>query len=142
MEELLLEILRHYGLQEVSGPNSNPHIIEFFKEIGYDWVADDSETAWCSAMLNYFCKRLGYQRSGKLDARSWLNVGTKVDIPQLGDVVVFWRDDPASWKGHVGLYISEEKGLIWTLGGNQGNGLNISLYNKNRVLGYRRLLKV
>ena len=141
MEELLLEVLKHYGLQEVSGPNSNPHIIEFFEEIGYK-VADDSETAWCSAMLNYFCKHLGYQRSGELTARSWLKVGTKVDTPQLGDIVVYWRDTPQSWKGHVGMYISEENGLIWTLGGNQNNGLNISLYNKNRVLGYRRLSKI
>lgn len=141
MEELLLEVLKHYGLQEVSGPNSNPHIIEFFEEIGYK-VTDDSETAWCSAMLNYFCKHLGYQRSGELTARSWLKVGTKVDTPQLGDIVVYWRDSPQSWKGHVGMYISEENGLIWTLGGNQNNGLNISLYNKNRVLGYRRLSKV
>lgn len=141
MEELLLEVLKHYGLQEVSGPNSNPHIIEFFNEIGYT-ASDDSEVAWCSAMLNYFCKRLGYQRSGELTARSWLKIGTKIDTPQLGDIVVYWRDSVDSWKGHVGIYISEENGLIWTLGGNQNNGLNISLYNKNRVLGYRRLSKV
>ncbi len=142
MNELLLEILKHYGMQEVSGPNSNPHILEFFKEIGYTGATDDSSTAWCSAMLNYFCKRMGFQRSGELTARSWLKVGTKIDTPQLGDVVVYWRDDPNSWKGHVGIYINEENGLIWTLGGNQNNGLNISLYNKNRVLGYRRLSKI
>jgi uncharacterized protein (TIGR02594 family) len=141
MKELLLEILRHYGMQEVSGPKANPHILEFFAEIGYSWVKDD-DTAWCSAALNYFCKKLDYERSGKLDARSWLNVGVEVTTPELGDVVIYWRNKKESWEGHVGLYISEENGLIWTLGGNQSNGLNISLYNKNKVLGYRKLNKL
>ncbi len=140
MEELLLEMLKMYGLKEIVGPEHNEEIVEFFKEIGFDWVKDD-ETAWCSASLNYFCKKLGYERSGKLDARSWLKVGTKIDTPQIGDVIVLWRNSPQAWEGHVGLYISEDNGLIYILGGNQSNMLNISLYNKNRVLGYRRLKK-
>jgi uncharacterized protein (TIGR02594 family) len=141
MTELLLEMLRHYGMKEVFGTKSNPEILAMFSEIGYDWVQDD-ETAWCSASLNYFCKKLGYERSGKLDARSWLKVGTPVTTPSIGDVVVYWRNDPKGWEGHVGLYISEDNGLIYTLGGNQGNMLNISLYPKNRVLGYRKLNKL
>jgi len=141
MEALVLEMMKVYGLKEIAGPGHNAEIVKFFKEIGFDWVKDD-ETAWCSAALNYFCKKLGFERSGKLDARSWLKVGTKVDKPKFGDVVVYWRDDPASWKGHVGLYISEGDGLIYTLGGNQGNMLQISIYRKDRVLGYRRLSKL
>ena len=141
MEALVLEMLKVYGLKEIVGPEHNAEIVKFFKEIGFDWVKDD-ETAWCSAALNYFCKKLGLQRSGKLDARSWLKVGTKIDTPQLGDIVVYWRNDPASWEGHVGIYISEDNGLIYTLGGNQGNMLQISPYAKDRVLGYRRLNKV
>ena len=80
--------------------------------------------------------------SGKLDARSWLKIGTKIDNPVFGCLVVYWRNDPQGWEGHVGLYVSEESGLIHTLGGNQGNMLGISLYPKSRVLGYRLLNKV
>ena len=142
MNELLIELLKFYGLKEVFGPESNPEILKMFKEIGYSWVKDDSTTAWCSAALNYFCKKLGYERSGKLDARSWLKTGYEVKEPNIGDIVVFWRNKINSWEGHVGLYINEEKEGIYTLGGNQENMIKISPYPKSRVLGYRRLRKI
>jgi len=141
MNELLLEMLRFYGLKEVFGPQHNPEIVKMFHEIGYDWVNDD-ETAWCSAALNYFCKRLGYERSGKLDARSWLEVGEEIIVPAMGVVVIFWRESVKSWKGHVGIYISNRNGYIYTLGGNQENMIGISPYSMNRVLGYRWLGKI
>ena len=140
MTELLLEILKFYGLKEVFGPDANVLIVKMFKEIGYTWINDD-ETAWCSASLNYFCKKLGYQRSYRLDARSWLKVGEEIMTPQIGDVVVFWRNSVSSWEGHVGLYISEEGDNIYCLGGNQDDMIRISPYSKSRVLGYRRLTK-
>jgi hypothetical protein len=31
-------------------------------------------------------------------------VGTKVAYPEPGDIVVFWRESPQSWKGHVGIF--------------------------------------
>jgi uncharacterized protein (TIGR02594 family) len=139
--ELLLSMLKHYGIKEIYGTQHNPFIVDMFKEIGYAWVKDD-ETAWCSASLNYFCERLGYERSGKLDARSWLKVGTEVKEPEIGDVVVFWRNKPDSWEGHVGLFISKSDGMVFTLGGNQGDMLCINPYNESKVLGYRRLQKI
>lgn len=143
MEPLLLEILKYYGLKEVFGKEHNPEIVKMFHEIGYEWVNDD-ETAWCSAALNYFCFKLGYKRSGKLDARSWLKVGTVVKVPELGDIVVLWRDSPTNWTGHVGLYISEDKATnrIYVLGGNQDNAITIKPYHKSRVLGYRKTEKI
>jgi len=141
MNDLLIEMLKYYGLKEVFGPKHNPIIVNMFHEIGYNWVSND-ETAWCSASLNYFCKRLGYERSGMLDARSWLTTGYEIKEPGIGDVVVFWRNKPDSWEGHVGLYINKEPGGIFVLGGNQENMIKISLYSANRVLGYRRLRKI
>lgn len=88
--EILIEMLSHYGLSEIDGPLANPHILEFFDEIGFNWVTDDS-TSWCSAVLNFFAKKHGFERSGSLTARSWLKVGEIVIEPQLGDIVVFWR---------------------------------------------------
>ena len=140
MTEILTEMLSHYGLSEIAGGQHNPEILEFFKDIGFDWVKDD-ETAWCSASLNYFAKKHYFERSGKLDARSWLKVGELVLEPELGDVVVFWRESPESWKGHVGLYINHNDKYIWTLGGNQNNSISIVAYPRERLLGYRRLRK-
>jgi len=52
MTDLLLEVISHYGLSEVAGTDSNPEILEFFRELDYDWVNDDSAVSWCSAMLS------------------------------------------------------------------------------------------
>ena len=141
MNEILHDMLVNYGLSEIDGPLSDPLILEFFHDIGFDWVSDDSKTAWCSAVINYFAKKHGYERSGRLDARSWLKVGEVVLEPELGDVVVFWRNKPESWEGHVGIYINHNSKYIWCLGGNQGNSISIAAYPRERLLGYRRLSK-
>lgn len=142
MSDLLIEMLKHYGTKEVVGVNKhNPSIVAMFKETGFDWI-DNDETSWCSAALNYFCKRLGYERSGKLDARSWLKLPTITLQPEIGDIVVFWREDINSWKGHVGLFISWDNDVIYTLGGNQSNMLSIAPYPRERLLGFRRARKL
>lgn len=141
MQDILMEMLSHYGLKEYVGPTHNPEIMAMFEELGFSWIQDD-ETSWCSAALNYFCKKLGYEYSGKLDARSWLKMPVKVLKPQLGDIVILWRDNPKSWKGHVGLFITQNENVIYVLGGNQGDQINISPYPKNRVLGYRQVHKL
>lgn len=141
MNEVLTEMLKHYCLKEVLGPKANPEILAMFKEIGYGWVEDDS-TAWCSAALNYFCKKCGYERSGKLDARSWLNLPIQTIKPEQGDVVIFWRGDPKGWQGHVGLYIASNEENVFVLGGNQGDMISIAPYPKSRVLGFRQIRKL
>lgn len=140
MQEILIDMLSHYGLKEVDGPQSNPEIIKMGKELGFD-IADDSTTAWCSLAMNYYAKKNGYEYSGALDARSWLKMPILVLKPQLGDVVVFWRESPQSWKGHVGLFIAQDNNIVYVLGGNQNNGINISAYPRDQLLGFRRLRK-
>lgn len=144
MTDLLLEVLANYGMKEVAGKDSNPEILKFFTELGYDWVDDDSSTAWCSAMLSYYAKKCGYAYNKTLGARDWLKIPNQVIIlkPQLGDIVVFWRESPSSWKGHVGIFISQDLNIIYCLGGNQGNQLSIVAYPRDQVLGYRQLKKL
>jgi len=141
MNDVLLAMLSNYGLKEVIGPDSNPEILEMFKAIGYGWVNDD-ETAWCSASLNYFCLKTGYERSNKLDARSWLKLPLHILKPSLGDIVVLWRENPNSWKGHVGLFISQNANYTYILGGNQENMIGINPFLNTRILGYRRSKKI
>jgi uncharacterized protein (TIGR02594 family) len=131
--------LSQYGLKEVSGTSNNPEIMKFFHEIGHSWVQGD-ETAWCSAFVNWCCLKSGAPMSGKLNARSWLTVGAPIaDDPMIGDIAVFWRESPQSWKGHVGFFIRDDGDFIWVLGGNQNNQVNISPYRKSRLLQYRRV---
>ena len=117
--------------------------MKYYETCSYrDWETDDSATAWCSAVVNYFAKKNGYERSCKLDARSWLKVGELILEPELGDIVVFWRGSPDSWKGHVGVFITQTTELVYCLGGNQSNEIRISAYRRDTVLGYRRLKKI
>jgi uncharacterized protein (TIGR02594 family) len=141
MKDLLVEVLSHYGLSEVQGTQSNPEILEFFDELGYDWVNDDSTTSWCSAMLSYYAKKCGYEYHKALDARGWLKMPIYVLQPRVGDIVVLWRNNPTSWEGHVGLFISTAGSKVYLLGGNQSNQINITAYPRDRILGVRQLKK-
>lgn len=141
MINLLTRALSQYGVKEIKGEKHNPQIVKYFQEIGHEWVKDD-ETAWCSAFINWVAKVEGYEFSGKLNARSWLNVGASTENPNVGDIVVFWRVARNDWRGHVGIYIREDDGYIYTLGGNQSNEVKISPYPKYRLLGYRKLRQI
>jgi len=131
--------LSQYGIKEIPGAEDNPEILKYFSE-GQQWAKD--ETSWCSAFVNWCAKTAGYEYSGELNARSWLKVGEPVLNFKVGDVVIYWRESKGSWKGHVGFALREEGNVIWTLGGNQNNMVSIAAYNKDRVLGFRRLKKI
>lgn len=126
------------GIKEFVGSKHNPEVLKYFREIGHDWVKDD-ETAWCSAFVNWCLKKANKPISGKLNARSWLDIGEKVKVPQVGDLVILWRDDPASWKGHVGIFCREQGHYIYILGGNQKNSVCVQAYQKRQLLEYRRI---
>lgn len=130
--------LSQIGVKEIVGKKHNPIILNYAKEIGHKWVITD-ETAWCSIFVNWIAKMSDLPSSNKLNARSWLTVGNEVLEPKLGDVVVFWRENKESWKGHVGFYISETNTHIYVLGGNQKNSVCIMAYPKYRLIQYRRL---
>ena len=143
MSQIINIALSQFGVTEKVGIEHNPTVLNYFKETNHKWVTTD-ETAWCSAFLNWVALKAKKIGSGKLNARSWLYVGTKITKPKIGDVVVFWRQRKSSWKGHVGLFIgySEDKKYIHVLGGNQNNQVNIKKYPVYRLLGFRRLQSI
>lgn len=138
MNKMLELGLKYYGLKEISGTENNPRIVQMFHEAGFDYI-DDDETAWCSAFINWLALQTGYEHSSSLLARSWLEFGEIVPVPDLGDIAIFSRGDKNSYFGHIGLYITERDGYIYVLGGNQNNEVNISKYSKMRLLGFRKL---
>lgn len=135
---MYLKASEYIGLTEMPGEQHNPQILTFFQDIGHNWVQDD-ETHWCAAFIDWVALKCGCERSFKLDAKSWLKVGTLIEIPELGDLVIFWREDPDSWKGHVGLWAGWNKKHIWSLGGNQNGQVNVSSYPRIRLEGFRRV---
>lgn len=136
--------LSFYGINEsFSDGKSNPIVVSFFRDFA-NWVTNSKTTAWCSAYVNSIFSSTGYEYSGSMSARSWLNVGQNVKHPKTGDVVVFWRESKNSWKGHVGIFISftPDGRSINVLGGNQKDMVTIDKYPVSQLLGYRRLKRI
>lgn len=132
---------RYMGVREVPGKEHNPVIVRWLRRLA-TWIHDD-ETAWCSAFVNHCASEAGYECSGKLNARSWLDVGEKVPLSESrkGDVFILWRGTKDGWQGHVAFldHYNPTRGLVYLLGGNQNNEVNITAYPVGRVLGVRRL---
>lgn len=134
--------LEYYGQTEkLTTGKSNPIVLTFYEKFAPNKITN-TQTAWCSAFMNSIFASCGYEYSGSLVARSWLKVGDKIKDPKPGDIVVFWRDSPKSWKGHVAMYIRQDSKYVYALGGNQSNMVNIQKYPKSQVLEYRRPRKL
>ena len=134
----LLIALKEYGTWEWKGKDHNPQVLKYSKDIGLKWVKDD-ETAWCSIFVNWCLKKAGKPITGEVRARSFLQYGTSTKKPEVGDIVVFWRESKAGVLGHVAFYISETPNFIYCLGGNQNQQVNISKYSKLNLLDYRKI---
>lgn len=148
LETSLFEVAQQFiGIREIQGTLDNPAIMTMLK-LDESWP-DHDEVAWCSAFANYVCKLLKVPRSKSLMARSWLRIGSVVDLEngEIGsDIVILKRGgenqpgpEVINAPGHVGFYAGREGGLVLVLGGNQGDSVNIQGFPVNQVLGIRRL---
>lgn len=98
----------------------------------------DDRASWCSSFVDWTLRRVGLAGTGSALARSWLDWGRPLDAPRPGCIVVLWRDDPASWKGHVGFFVRVAGAEIVLLGGNQREQeVCEHAYPLATVLGYR-----
>jgi len=140
MTELLKIAASQLGQKEILGNDDNPEILKYWKETNI-LAAEHDEVAWCSAFVNWCCKKAGAEMSGKANARSWINTGKGTRMPKPGDVVVFWRDSVDSWKGHVGFFLgfNSDTSQIFCLGGNQSDSVSVQAYDAGKVLGFRRV---
>lgn len=136
---MIKEAVKYYGLKEIPGVQHNDQILKFFKETGNGKIRTD-EDAWCSVFVSFCAKQNGFVFTKKATAKSWMEVGKEVKNPLPGDVVIFWRDDKNSWKGHAAIYIGQdENGDVICIGGNQDDEVNIGYYSGDHVVGYRRI---
>ena len=135
-------------IKEVRGrAQNNPVIIDMFRAVGHEEI-DNDETSWCAAYVGSRLEAQGISSTGRLDARSYKSWGWEVGRPgdlsrcRPGDVVVFWRQDPKSWKGHVAFYVAHDESYIYVIGGNQRNNVTYAAYPMERLLSVRRSRRV
>lgn len=134
---MLIEARKLLGVKEIVGPDHSPTIMGWAEETGINYKAD--ETPWCGLFMAVVAARAGKTIvQSPLWARSWAKWGNAVDVPKLGDVLVFSRESG----GHVGLYVGEDKRAFHVLGGNQGNAVSIVRISKSRLIAARNLYEV
>lgn len=116
---------------------SNAEIIKWAQDLDIDYHDDD--IPWCGLFVAHCIGATLTEEqlpNNPLGARNWQRFGESCR-PQRGAVLVFWREGPTSFKGHVGFYQSEDAGAYHVLGGNQSDGVNVARLGKNRLLAAR-----
>lgn len=120
------------SVHEVPGAASNARILEYHAVTKLHATSD--AVPWCSAFACWCMEKAlgGSPKSAR--AFDWLTWGDKVDKPIFGCVVVLKRGEH---DGHVGFYEYETDTSIAICGGNQADGVNISKFSKDRIIGLR-----
>lgn len=97
---------------------------------------------WCAGFVSYCAMRSGHKLPYVLRAKSFLKLGTAVNNPRPGDLVVFGRKGG----GHVGIVETVTPGNITTIEGNLGDypsRVKRVVYkgSPKNLLAYVRLIK-
>lgn len=140
---------RFIGVKEAPGAVDNPLIVAMLR-LDSSWPGHD-EVPWCSAFVNFIAWLWRLPRSKSLAARSWLAVGTPIDVGDAlvgSDVVIFKRGEGGQpgpevldAPGHVAFFagFNDLRTRVLVVGGNQGNAVTLSSFPITDVLGVRRL---
>lgn len=99
-------------------------------------------TPWCAGFMNAVLSNTGWETTGSLRARSFLQYGLKTLEPGHGDIVVLRRGRD-NWSGHVGFFMGYEyyegTKYVKVLGGNTEKKVDVGYFPVNKVLGFRSL---
>ncbi|RJQ44802.1 MAG: TIGR02594 family protein [Gaiellales bacterium] len=145
MKHKWLEIAeQEMGQHEVKGKVDNPRIVEYHSTTTLR--ADNDEVPWCSSFVNWCVEQAGIKGTGSAAAKSWLNWGRTIAVPEEGCICVIKQKrtghDAAtgSTSGyHVAFWLKEEGGRAFLLGGNQADQVKVSSFGLKsyEICGYR-----
>ena len=136
----------YLGLQEAPGASNNPVVLDMLQNVRPKVQSDD--VPWCSAFVHACCAPLGLSVTNSLRARSWLRIGTPIDLARAEpgfDLVIFRRNgstlDPEviDADGHVAWFVAVVGDQVEVLGGNQGDRVSRARYPSEDVVGVRSL---
>lgn len=131
-----LEVARsEFGVATMPEGQSHPRVEEYHRTVtDRGW---NDKVPWCSSFLNWCFLRAGIPGTNSGLARSWLNWGTALETPRVGCLVILWRDDPASEKGHAGFFLRQDEARVYLWGGNQLGAVCENSYPREMILGFR-----
>lgn len=123
-----------HGVNEVSGVNANPRILEY--HLRTSLKASSDEVPWCSSFICTAFEEAAIPSTRSAAAKSWLDWGIMLERPREGCVVLLKRGTNLT-VGHVGFYVGETPTHVRILGGNQSNSISVITDSKINVLAYR-----
>jgi uncharacterized protein (TIGR02594 family) len=97
---------------------------------------------WCAIFANAALESTNYPGTRSPSSQSFRHDTDFMPLegPALGAIVVYWRVSPQSGLGHVGFYCGQRENFIWTLGGNEGDMVQIEMMAKSAsnfgLIGY------
>lgn len=140
MIDIVAIALKEYATHEKPGVSSNVRILQYFREVGRpEWKSD--EIPWCAIFINWCLVQIGSPTCGTGLSASFLEYGTPTSAPELGDIVVFCHPESQYGLQHVSLFIRKIDGLVYCLGGNQDDTVNIMAFQESEVTAYRKVAK-
>lgn len=131
MPPWMAEMNRRMGLHEV---RDNAKLVDWLK-IGR-YLGNPKDLPWCGdAVETCFAKTLPNEPlpTNPFFAQNWAKFGRPVGKPIVGAVgVIRWSAN----SGHVGFVAGTSGNIVYMLGGNQSNSINITGFNRNKFMAF------
>lgn len=129
------------GLKEFAGAPDNPAVTELWTLAMVPVVPafSQDETPWCAAAVGAAFEQSGYRGTRSGMARSYADNwpgSVRLTGPALGAACVIERNPKNPPFAHVGLLAGCDPYKVALLGGNQADSVNISSFDRGRVVGY------
>jgi uncharacterized protein (TIGR02594 family) len=123
------EAMRHRGLKEIPGKQHNSTILKWLAKLKAWWKED--ETPWCGTFVAHCLEAVGLPVPKHwYRAKGYADYGTKVSFDVSAFVIPFGAICVKSRTGggHVFFAVarSADGTVVYGLGGNQGNMVNIT----------------
>lgn len=134
------------GAGEVGGNNRGPFVKKYLNGL----APEGKDGSWCAGFVSYcfsqnpagmpFPYAVGARNILQaFNKRGWAHKPGEGYLPQPGDIVVWWRDQPSSGKGHIGLVYQLSDGFLYTIEGNKSpnvQGFNYVFSRMDKLLGF------
>jgi uncharacterized protein (TIGR02594 family) len=139
---LLMAASREIGVKEIAGSKSSIDVMKYHSAVTGKTTTPDS-VPWCASFVAWVLESCAMQSTNSMSARSYEYWGLPVKPGDClpGDVAVFWRGSKTSGLGHVAFVVAVKGSTIYCLGGNQNNAVNITKYQDDKLLSFRRSAK-
>lgn len=132
------------GAGEIGGNNRGPFVRKYLNGMapeGSSWCA--AFVSWCYAQHPAGAP-FPYTLSARtllaeFKKRGWAHGPGSSHEPRPGDIVVWWRERLAGWKGHVGLVHHLRDGMLYTIEGNRSprvQGFSYEFSRMTKLLGF------